>query len=172
LCGNISLGCTSSSVTVSRIPNRGRTAIFVAASGEQCLERCQEHVVLHRVRIGEVADSIHRILLICANEAASLNKLRQLSSSIIYTSLFGIFTPHNLIANDALRDVAPRLWECFFFYFQNAIRCHGTCIIVVSLRRFSRYKRSVALCADLLYRLLPKPGDNFGTRGETSLNAP
>jgi len=114
LCGNISLGCTSSSVTVSRIPNRGRTAIFVAASGEQCLERCQEHVVLHRVRIGEVADSIHRILLICANEAASLNKLRQLSSSIIYTSLFGIFTPHNLIANDALRDVAPRLWECVF----------------------------------------------------------
>jgi len=83
LCGNILLGCSSSG-TVSRIPNRGRITIFVEASGGQCLELCQEHVVLHHVvRIREVAGSIRRILLICANEAASLNKLRQLSSSVI-----------------------------------------------------------------------------------------
>jgi hypothetical protein len=149
LCGNISLG--SSSVTVSRIPNRGRTAIFVAASGEQCLECCQEHIVLHHVRIGEGAGSIHWILLIFANEAVSLNKLRQLSSSIIYTSPFGIFTPHNLIANDALRDVAPRLWEGVF-YSQNAIRCHGTCVIVVSLHRFSRKSQTLSgtMCISLI----------------------
>ena len=137
MCGNISLGC-SSSVTVSRIPDRGYIAIFVEASGEQCLERCQEHVVLHHVvRIREVAGSIHRILVICANEAASLNTLRQLSSTVIYTSPFGIFTPRDLIANDALRDVAPMLWEGVF-YFQNAIRCHGACVTLVLRRRFSR----------------------------------
>jgi hypothetical protein len=150
LCGNISLDC-SSSVTVSRIPNRGRTAIFVAASGEQCLERCQEHVVLHHVRIGEGAGSIHWILLICANEAASLNKLRQLSPSIIYTWPFGIFTPHNPIANDALRNVAHRLWEGVF-YSQNAIRCHGTCVIIVSLRRFSGSSQTLGgtMCRSLI----------------------
>lgn len=136
MCGNISLGC-SSSVTVSRILNRGRIAIFVEAGGEQCLERCQVHVVLHHVvRIREVAGSIHPILIVYANEAASLNKLRQLSTSVIYTSPFGVFTPRNLIANDALRDVAPRLWEGVF-YFQNSIRYHGACVTVVSLRRFS-----------------------------------
>jgi hypothetical protein len=151
LCGNISLGC-SSSVTVSRIPNRGRIAIFVEASGEQCLERCQEHVVLHSVvRIRDVAGSIHRILVICANEVASLNKLRQLSSSVIYTSPFGIFTPHNLIANDALRDVAPRLWEGVF-YFKNSLHCHGACVIVVPLRRFSRNSQmpSGSMCISLI----------------------
>jgi hypothetical protein len=128
--------CGSSSVTVSRILNRGRIAIFVEAGGVQCLERCQVHVVLHVVRIREVTGSIHRILVICANEAASLNKLRQLSSSVIYTSPFGVFTSHNLIANDALRDVAPRLSEGVF-YFQNSIRYHVAYVTVVSLRRFS-----------------------------------
>jgi hypothetical protein len=151
LCGIISLGC-SSSVTVSWIPNRGCIAIFVEASGEQCLERCQEHVVLHHVvRIREVAGSMHWILVICANEATSLNKLRQLSSSVMYTSPFGIFTPHDLIADDALRDVAPRLWEGVF-YFKNAIRCHGACVIVVSLRRFSRNSQilSGTMCRSLI----------------------
>jgi hypothetical protein len=47
-----------------------------------------------------------------------------------------VFMSHNLIANDALRDVAPRLSEGVF-YFQNSIRYHVACVTVVSLRRFS-----------------------------------